>query len=708
MASRTPTRMAGSGRESSNPNDPGDVTGPVADVCTFDKLRPVTFLTEEGADLQLALPTTFTEITPIKIGAAVKGAVGYDSRKQVAFLLFRIPAPTGATDPLGDEEALRPAIASTGALSNRTAQLFTTWEGFSALETLSRQAGTTTDLKRRTDELVDALVPGSTGRLSSAAAGVTGDFQLQSLIVHRSPQSVVVLIALTQLSAVTGGNEGSSTAFVARDLVNGSALAQFGEPSHPRCERLLSGSTKVDLLFVVDDSGSMAGSQTALADAATSAISALNVSSLDWRMAMVTSSYHTGTYANTSRLRPFTRNVNKVKAWLTTNSTCTSGVCSVVPTTPAPATCPGDTTQGYNGGCWVGVTGNGVEGLLGAARKGLDTLTPGTEPGAPESEFLARKGAQLVVVLLGDADDQTTGYSTTAANCGSGGTLDKAGTGCESVTTFAHFFGDGSTTPPTNKTGAPIAVHGIVCPSGQACGCSSGTCNPSNASREFNPQPIGGVSQLRHAAVVNATGGVLGSVVDSASIKASMEAIVAATIAHGGDTLSQPPAGRLAQGVRAERGRPGGLHVPVGRAPQPGEWLRLRGQLARAVVLRRLPSRQRHEPGRRVLYPLRGHGEGAQRGLAVQGGRELHPERAGPLHRPPARLRRGGHPVRLQAQLRQQLWHGLALRPGQLLLQAALSDRPRAAPGRPPGHRGARRAHGGSAIHGLPAEGRPT
>ncbi|WP_395808298.1 adventurous gliding motility lipoprotein CglD [Archangium minus] len=531
-----------------DPNNGGDVTGPVAQVCTADNLRPVTFRSESGPDIKLALPPTFTEVTQIKSGAEVKGLVGYDSTSKIAFLAFRTTPPAGAMDPLGDEEALRPAIASKGALSNRTAQLFKTWEGFDAVQAFYDQDGTTTDLKRRTDQLVDALVPGSTGRLSSTAAGITGNFRLQTLFVHRSAQSLVVLIAVAPLASVTGDNRGTPAAFSAKDLSDGSALAQFGEPTAVRCERFTLPTSKVDFLFVVDDSGSMMTSQMSLAATAQSAVNALNASSLDWRMALVTSSYHTvsSSTGNMGKLRQFTRNVNKVKAWLTENSTCSStlgGTCSVVPTTPEPATCPGSTSEGTNGGCWVGIGGNGSEGVLGAARKAIDDLTPGTAPGAPESSLKARQDATLVVVLLGDADDQTTGYTSVATNCGSGGNPDMAGSSCESVANFVRFFGDNSLVPPTNKTGKQITVHGIVCPSGQACGCATGSCDLSNSSREFNPQPVGGMSRQRHAVVVNASGGVLGSILDTASIKASMEAIIADAIGNAGYKTLEPPIG---------------------------------------------------------------------------------------------------------------------------------------------------------------------
>ncbi|KFE71460.1 adventurous gliding motility lipoprotein CglD [Hyalangium minutum] len=518
----------------------GDASGPVGQVCTAANLRPVIFKDSSGPDIKLALPPTFTEVEEItttgsEVGGDVKGLVGYDAENKVAFLAFRQAAPAQATDPLGDEEALRTIIQNQGALSNRTAQRFQTWDGHSALQVFYDQAGATTDIKARTNALVNALVPNTQGRLSTATAGGNGDFRLQALFVHRSNQSVVVLIAITQKAAVTGENRNTTTAFSARDLSDGSALAQFGEPTAIQCERFQLQSAKVDFLFVVDDSGSMQSSQNSLAIAAQAAVDSLNASSLDWRMAMVTSSYHIGGEPNSGKLRKFTRNLNKVKAWLTQGSTCTNQVCSVVPTTPQTASCPGDTSEGSNGGCWINIDGTGSEGVLGAARKAVDDLNPGTEPGASESLTLARKDAALVVVILGDADDQTSGNTSVSGFCGSGGNADKPGSGCEPVQNFINFFGNVSSgTAPTNETGKLITVHGIVCPSGQNCGCDSSGC-------EFNPKPAFGGQ--RHAAVVNATGGVLGAISDTNSIGASMDAIISDAIGNAGYRTLKPPIG---------------------------------------------------------------------------------------------------------------------------------------------------------------------
>ncbi len=233
---------------------------------------------------------------------------------------------------------------------------------------------------------------------------------------------------------------GDSAAVVIRDFVAGPQAGPATSTLATECQAFETKPGNVDFLFVVDDSGSMKDAQTALASTVQPMATALANTQLDWRAALVTSTYLGGSNANSGKLRRFTRNPNLLRAWFTENSVCSTGACSGVPTTPAPATCPADPSQGSNGGCWVGLAGNGTEALLGSARKAVDDITPGTAAGAAESDVLARADASLIVVLLGDADDQTSGYTTGQPNCGTGGNSEKAGSGCEPVSNFTTFF----------------------------------------------------------------------------------------------------------------------------------------------------------------------------------------------------------------------------------------------------------------------------
>ncbi len=481
-----------------DPKNQTDGSGPAGQVCTANNLKPVIFREEGQADIQLGLPSTFNELTTITVGGTARGLMGYDATSKVAFLVYRTTPPAGNVS--ADESSIRSTLQGQGALSNDTTQTFTTWDGFNALQAFYDQSGTV-DLKARANALANALLGNGAGVLNGNA-GVTGAFKLQIEYVRRSNQSLVVLIALTPLSNYT-----EPAIFTVGDTAGGSSLAQFGDANAVQCETFKPGNSKVDFLFVVDDSCSMANSQGALADAANAMAAALGNSTLDWRIAMVTSEYHISSGGtNRAVFRGWTTDVNQFRAWLTRNSTCSGGTCTNV----SGATPACGSWGGSNGGCWVGTGGDAYEGVLGAARKAVDDMTPGA-PGGGGPQL--RPDAEPVIVLLGDADDQTTGY-TAAGTSGN----------WENIQNFVTFFtasGNGT----KNKLNKSIPVHGVVCPVGANC----------NNESQANPQ--------RHGQVITATGGVRGDIGTTTSIQSTINTIVQSAIAASGYKTQKPPIG---------------------------------------------------------------------------------------------------------------------------------------------------------------------
>jgi hypothetical protein len=461
-----------------NPNNANDGTGPAGKVCTAMNLRPVTFKADGAPDVQLGIPATLTEINTMTVGGSKKGFIGYDPMNQVAFVAWRQAAPAGATNVTQDEVALKASLQAIGAITNDTTQNFTSWDSIPSLQAFYDQAGGG-DLKARANAIATSLVGAGAGTLTGTA--VNGPFKLQMQILHRTNTSVVVVIALTPLASFTG-----NAPFVMSDTAGGSAVAQFGDANANQCELFTPRAGKVDFLFVVDDSCSMAASQGNLSTAANAMAAALNNSTIDYRLALVTSSYHiSGTGTNRGVLRGFTQSLPTFQAWL---------------------------TQGMTG--WITTGGAGSEGLLGGARKAVDDLTVLPLPAIDQMNRV-RVGAQLVVVLLGDADDQTTGYSTV---------LSTATPNLENVQNFIDFFNN-SGTGTKNRLATSIKVHGIVCPVGIDC----------NGEFQETPQ--------RHARVITATGGIRGAINDGVTIAASMTNIVNSAIAAAGYVMQKPPIG---------------------------------------------------------------------------------------------------------------------------------------------------------------------
>jgi Bacterial TSP3 repeat len=490
-----------------DPNNPNDGSGPAGKVCTVMNLRPVTFKSEGDADVQLGLPAGFTEVASSSVGGLKRGLIGFDPTTKVAFVAWRQAAPTGATTPTQDETALRPVLNGVGALTNVTTQTFTSWDGQPALQSFADMAGAG-DVKAQINALANALVGAGAGSLGGTG-GANGPFKLQVEYLHRTNTSVVVIAALTPLA-----NWANTPLFTMSDTAGGSAIAQFGDPNAYQCETFQPASGKIDFLVVVDDSGSMAASQQALADAASAMATSLGNSTLDYRLALITTDYHLSNgRANNGVRRGFTRDINQFRAWLTQGSTCAAGVCSGVPT-PLPA-CDsnGADPDGANGGCWVGTSGGGTEGSLGAARKAIDDLSVLPLP-AVEVVNRVRADAQVVVILLGDADDQTRDYTRTSTNPAL----------WEPVSDFVTFFtATGAGTK--NRLNVKIPVHGIVCPAGANC----------NNETQANPQ--------RHAQVITATGGVRGAINDRASIQNAIGSIITSSISAAGYRMQKPPIG---------------------------------------------------------------------------------------------------------------------------------------------------------------------
>lgn len=495
-----------------NPNDMTDGMGPAGQACTRTNLRPVLFRSEADPDLQLGLPASFTEVSPIVVMGQRRGLMGFDPTNQVAFVVWREAARGGAMNPIVDETQLRPLFNGVGAITNVTTQQFTAWDNIPAAQAFYDMAGTT-DVKTRANAIANALVGMNGGSLVGAGTGM-GPFRVQLQVLHRTNAAVVVMAALTPIANFSG-----APLFTMSDTAGGSAIAQFGDDNASQCEVFTPGNAKVDFLFVVDDSCSMASSQGALAATATQMTAQLSNSSLDWRLAMVTTSYFNGgnsTTNNNNALRGFTRNVDQFRAWLTQNSSCNNMRCNTVVPTPPATMGPACNTGGSSGGCWVGTGGTSPERSLESAARAVQQITPAT---VTEQAGKIRDGAQLVIVLLGDADDQsarnaaefTTFFTTANANI-----------------TF------GSNTYQ-NRTGGRIVVHGIVCPQGSTC----------------NAEP----NNNKHGQVISATGGVRGDLCNPRmgntaadcsqypSIPVAVPNIVTSAIAAAGYRMQKPPIG---------------------------------------------------------------------------------------------------------------------------------------------------------------------
>jgi len=476
----------------------GAVGTPPGSVCSTANLRPVNFVKEHAPDLQLALPAGFRDDLrqPIQLAGVTKGVLARDDVRQVTAIAFKRSAAAVGSSVTDEEASIR--AAALPAATREYARTFTTWDGYPALS--ARYAvDDVRDLNTFTNALSQLLVPGSSGALAGSA-GIQGPFTIQAQYVRRSDASVLVTFAITPASRFTS----SDNAFAMADVASGSALAQADDTDAVRCETFAATPGKVDFVFVADDSGSMSVSQQALANAATAMAEQLAYAALDWRIAMVTTSYISPNSPNADVVRGFTKNIHQFRAWLTPNSTCSSGQCTNV-TIPAGAS---PTTCSANRDCWVGISGNGTERPLGAARSAINFLA--SAGGTEATRF--RADANVVVVLLTDARDQSAGTATE----------------------YQQYFAASGNVAGVSKNPLErlIPLHGILCPPEGATNNTSTWCNAQEDPR--NP---------RHLDVILANGGVHGSIRSASSIATTIGAIVDSVIASTGRRVAEPPIG---------------------------------------------------------------------------------------------------------------------------------------------------------------------
>ncbi len=286
-----------------DPNVP-DATDPaVVAACTVQGLQPVIFHTDRASDLRLATKPSWSESTQLQDAGGVNaGRMIFSPNGTPPMAGFAL-VKASAGDALAEELADR---ALFGGLSSPVVQSFTTWDGFPAVRALYDLSGGS-DLKARANQLVRALVPGATGTLTGSA-GVGGPYKLQVEYVVRDPRRAVVVGALMPASGWTGDG-----VIQLDDVANGSALAQHADPTNVACDTFDTTTwAQVDFLFVIDNSGSMGDKQQALSDAADALADQLANSTLDWRIATITTDFDQNGLGN-KRLADFTRDVNQFK-----------------------------------------------------------------------------------------------------------------------------------------------------------------------------------------------------------------------------------------------------------------------------------------------------------------------------------------------------------------------------------------------------------
>ena len=419
-----------------DPNNPNDANPVTTGACATANLVKVLFQAATTGDVQLASLQSYGTVATVMDGNAQMGVMVYDPTTHVAGVAVAM-TPAGA-DTTADLNALRATLTGHGGVATVITQPFTTWDGYAAIRgTLDwNQSG---DITTAANTLAKALIPGATG-LFGAAGGATGPFSASLEVVRRSANRSVYVLAFTPKTTA------EAKLIAVDDLANGSPLAQVGDTTGVQCDTFLSKPPQpVDFLYVVDNSCSMAQEQTILGNATTDTISQLQNSSLNWRLGVIyTDYYNTGTWAG------FTTNASTFQS----------------------------RTQPGTGG------------------SGDERALQSTQNWWTAHHTDIRAGANLVVLLLSDEDEQSTGVSATAQN------------------NFITFFKNNN-----------ILVNGLIC-------------RPSPTPPYANCFNYAGTYQN----VITQAGGIIGDLEDANSIPTTISAMI--TAAGGANSpyqLSEPP-----------------------------------------------------------------------------------------------------------------------------------------------------------------------
>lgn len=475
-----------------NPNAGGDVGGAIGRACA----QPIipALASNATADVQLATPPDFAVANNsiITDNGTPIGVASYDAARAIFTFAVR-KAPEGAA-PNNELTTLEGRI---GSLTLPLVQTFTTWDGFASVRASYNYANgqnASTSAAQVVRRILN--IGANDGRIAVSYPGApneSGPYKLTLQVVRRSGQASIVVGALTNLAAfsnVAGGRD-----FRLEDIAGGSALAQVGDGVGQQCDVFRStGTQAVDFIWVVDNSGSMGDEQQAVATAAQQMAAQLQNSTLDWRIAVVSSEYNLRDGQPNST--PTFNGVQGTCAFDDPNSVIVPGgsrMCMCKFTQ--------DVATFQNCVLGIGLAGSGAEGAYEPLKQALNSVF--LKQNQADAALKIRPGAVVVTVILSDAGEQSP-VNFTARFPYSG-----------DINTWTTYFRGGAganSWDPNRSDEPPMILGGILCPFGANCvgeEDSTGT-----EAQNIDANGIGGNSGARdrYYTVINNLGGVIGSI----------------------------------------------------------------------------------------------------------------------------------------------------------------------------------------------------
>ncbi|MCP4503116.1 MAG: hypothetical protein GY822_24535 [Deltaproteobacteria bacterium] len=434
-----------------NPNDDTDATGPVNAACAVPIVPNL--YARASADVLFA---TTPEMVPgntydLTLNGDIVGLSSYnDSHRIFAFALRKVPEGASPTAELAIYEA------RLGGLGVPLRQTFTTWDGFSAVRATYTFADNGAGAPGRMAQVARRVLnegqnsPTVDVRFDNSPQEI-GPYRLGLVVVRRSDNTSIIVGVLTNQEQFDDTATGRDFRF--EDLAGGTALAQVGDATAQQCDLDVTREDQpVDILWVIDNSGSMGDAQDAILAARTAMVEVLERSTLDWRLGVVSSEYNL-------RINGAAPNFNDA-----TDPDPLHGVCdfennNFTRSGTRTCICKFTTDVAAFDSCIqnIGLTGSGAEGTHEPVKQALNTVF--LDDGQDEAGKL-RDNARLVVITLTDAGEQSpVAFDSRTPLSGT-------------VDSWIEFYQGGATGgswDPGRSDELPIILGGIMCPFGVSC-----------------------------------------------------------------------------------------------------------------------------------------------------------------------------------------------------------------------------------------------
>ncbi|MBK6684325.1 MAG: hypothetical protein IPG45_07615 [Deltaproteobacteria bacterium] len=356
----------------------------VALVCAESALRRINLHALASADLTVALPPEYSEVSILRAAGGVGVGIMFADPASgvVGFAISK--TPTGG-DAAAEKQAIRAALAQDASLSNEQDRALISWDGFPAVFTTA-SANNGRDTLALAGTFAERLAGGTLSGALPAGGAAPGNFTLYYETIYRSAQRATIVVALAPAPTA------DAQLIALSDVSNGTGVAQFGDFTGVGCDQFTTpdGNDVIDMIWVVDNSCSMSEEQTAVANAGDEMVALLTTTQLSWRLALLTTDQGDGSLT--------ARGVN--------------GFTVSTPRPQAEAESQAWATAIDN----LGTGGSGEERGLVVGATAVQNALPGS---ATEINTKFRAGATAIVVHLSDEEDYSVkqGAGGSDASC---------------------------------------------------------------------------------------------------------------------------------------------------------------------------------------------------------------------------------------------------------------------------------------------------